>query len=208
MPLQDIARFVEQEGVGPAAERRGLYEMYILLRRRPVCRPQDAVDIAPLRDQVRIGDARRTVAADDVFGYHRSPHVGYHVRNLVLDERVGVVGASGEQNGDAAGGTAFGQRIAVEGRDTLFVLLLCSEGGPYRPPYRRALHAQSREVFAADGPQFLCVAERHHGRVYRYLRHDGVAHHLRIAGHHRAVVTVAGVGSFRRVWPGNRCCPT
>src|SRR5699024_4356941 len=48
--LQYVARFVQQKGVGPAAERSGLYEVYVLPCRRPVRRPQDAVDVAPLRD--------------------------------------------------------------------------------------------------------------------------------------------------------------
>lgn len=100
VPFQDGADLVEDEGVGAAAEGGELHQMEVGIGAvaNEVGGLEDAVGVAPLGDGVQFVVNTRARCGRHILGDNVDAHVGDGVRDLVLDERVDMVGTGGEQN--------------------------------------------------------------------------------------------------------------
>ena len=88
--------------------------MYVVgLLGTPLARLDDAVHVGPLAHKIGFSRARLHVTAHDVVGDNIDTECGNHLRQFVLDERVGVIGTAGQEDGEAMLATALLQYLHI-----------------------------------------------------------------------------------------------
>ena len=190
MPSQQVAHFVGQQSVRAAAERGQFDELHVpILPARPCGSPENAVGVGPLRHIMSVG-GRNIFAAHDIVRNDVDAHPRDHLRDFMLDERIGMVGPAGYEKRQPARIAAAAQNPAVKlpklpSKSALFV-----ERPPESRPDLPARYAQRNEIVGALAVESLFVTERNGRRVERDRKIVDAPHDIRIPGHERTTVTV------------------
>ena len=129
---QDGAHLVQDEGVGTAAEGVELHQLDVLLLAHPAGGVEVAVEVLPLRHHMAVveGDV---LHGDAVFGDHIHAEIGEQLGDVVVDERVDVVGAPHQQDERAPGLLRIAQHLLAELEHLLLELRL-GQAGRRRAP--------------------------------------------------------------------------
>ena len=117
--VQNGVHFVQNECVGAAAETCQFYKLQIAVwpARSKVCRLEQTVGVRPLTERVQLPENIAAVVRSDMLGNYIDAHVGDGLRYFVFDQRIGVVGATGQQNDGASCGSGARQNFVIAPRE-------------------------------------------------------------------------------------------
>ena len=110
--VENVVGFVDDEGIRAAAEGGDHHEMDVV---GGVChvvgRFEDAVRVGPLGHGHQFPIDRHILFTCDEFRDHIDAHIGDAVGNLMLDERVGVIGTACQNHDHTAFFLGFGHNL-------------------------------------------------------------------------------------------------
>ena len=185
-----MAGFIGKESIGAASERSHLHTLdIVVLHGCPFHGFQYPVYVSPLRKNVRVVCFDVCVAYYIVCKYIDT-HACRHVRQFVLYQRVGVVGAACQQDGKAVFFAAVLQYLSVVGCHVVAEILLRGYGFPECLFAGRGVYAELFQVGFTLFKQQVFVFKCNGGRI------DGDAaalyafYHLCISRNDGAVVAV------------------
>ena len=156
----------------------------------PLSRLDDTVHISPLLHQTGIAGRCLLVSPDDVVRNHIHAECRDHVRELVLDEWIGMVRTTSQENGQLTVLATLCQDILaalLHLRSILTFSLQCSG-------QRSLSNVLVDTVLLEEGQDLLAqqrlITEIDHGRLYTMLQRHGTADHVGVCCDYRAVITV------------------
>ena len=196
MSQQQATHFVHQEGIRPAAKRGHLYKLYVLrLPATPAGCIEDADGVGPLLDKVHVGIGQ-VLAPHNVVRQDINAHACQQVAHAVLDQRVGVIRASRQQDGQGMVLAGLCQDMFVQGSQGVFELLLRLQGLVESGRDDRRRYAQPAKVFPALPVEELAVLEGDGRRVDGDVGLLYALDHLGVAGDDGAIIAVVAVRLF------------
>ena len=193
MLTKNMPHLVLDERVRTAAEGCHLHEMHIVgLFSAPLSRLDDAVHISPLFHQTGVAGRRLLVSSDNVVGDHVHAKRRDHLRELVLDERIGMVRTARQEDGQLTLLAALRQNILAALLDQGSILSLSLQSRA-----QRSLGSVLADtVFLEEGKDLLAqqrlIAEVDHGRLYTVLQCHGTADHVGVSCDNGTVIAVDG----------------
>ena len=167
--------------------------MYIVwLFGAPLSRLDDAIHIGPLLHQTGVAGRCLLVSSDDVVGDHVHAKRRDHLRKLVLDERIGMIGTTGQENGQLAILATLCQNIFAALFHLSSILPLSLQGRSQRSLSSVLVDT----VFFEKGKDLLAqqrlITEIDHRRLHTVLQCHGTTDHVGVGRDNRTVIAVDG----------------
>ena len=196
LAIQNIMDLINNEGIRSTAEGGYHHKVHVIFAvSHIVCRLEHAVRIGPLGNGHQFLIDRLVVVIRHKLSHHINTHIGKHVRNLVLDERVGVVRATCQHHHHSVlfpGLPHNFLRTPVLFGDKL---TLCAFSHVYRLFGSLASDTQRGQILATAHTHQGFFMKRDHrgvkGNAKTLLRIYSIPHHIGIASHNGAVVAIA-----------------